>query len=291
MENRRGSFATTSTSHRKIPPQTNMAACVQQAAGESQPSSARPVRIKDPDPHKHTSLLAHDHYRGCAGDHRGLTIGCGGVHVHHLSGFGRDQTHAARQHVNPFWIAQRGVFEAQSVVHFGQSAKFEFGRLDLITVLDGFEVLPGVGEDEQEQAGKGRAELLHLAVTAGILHLDQAGVVDRLREIDFRCARPEWTAPRCRTHAANCCYRCRHYAAPMKTWSPSVIGTCIAKIVYSSRSLAIRCCSARSSACSTVVIKSPINVPVYIPATSRWIPTTEPVPSRSSGSCVRFGQT
>src|ERR1039457_6706643 len=223
------------------------------------------------------SLLTRDHrHRGGACHYRGLSIGRRAIHADHLSRFRWDQTDAPGQHVNPLGIAQRSIFQAQRMVHLGSLTEFTLGRFDLVAVLDRLEVLPGISKDQQEQASQRGTKWLHLAVAPRIFHLDQTRVVDRLGEVDLGCTCPKRTTPCLWIRTANCYRCCCHYAAPMKTRSPSVNGICMAKIACSSCCSAICCRSALWSTRSTIAIKSLINVPVYMLATSIWIPTTEP---------------
>ena len=61
---------------------------------------------------------------------------------------------------------------------------------DLVAVLDGLEMLPGISHDQQEQAGQRNSKLSHLAAALRILHFHQARIVDGLGEINFRRAGP-----------------------------------------------------------------------------------------------------
>ena len=54
---------------------------------------------------------------------------------------------------------KRGIFQAQRAVHLGQVAEFALRRFDLIAILDGPEMLPGIGEDQQEQDRPARCRI------------------------------------------------------------------------------------------------------------------------------------
>src|ERR1700733_14336284 len=209
------------------------------------------------------NLPPRDHQnRSGACHHRSLSVRCAGVHANHLSWLRRNQADATGQHVNPFRIAQGGIFQTQRVVHLGFFGEFTLGRFDLVPVLDGLEVLPGIGKDQQEQTSQRGAKLLHLAIAPRIFHFYQTRIVDRFGKVNLGCTCPK-RSPLChRNRTANCRRCCCHYAAPMKMCSPSVAGICIAKIACSSCSMTISqaFCSTRS----TIAIKSLIIVPVCI---------------------------
>src|SRR6266446_3281110 len=102
------------------------------------------------------------------------------------------------------------------MIHFRHAVAFDLQRLDLVAVLDGLEMLPGVGHHQQEQAGESDAELAHLAAAARIFQLHEARVVDRLGKVDLGRADPErWL----RWPAAGSLYRrcCCHYATPSRS--------------------------------------------------------------------------
>src|SRR6267143_3717951 len=71
------------------------------------------------------------------------------------------------------------------MIHFRHAVAFDLQRLDLVAVLDGLEMLPGVGHHQQEQAGESDAELAHLSAAARIFQLHEARVVDRLGKVDL----------------------------------------------------------------------------------------------------------
>ena len=99
-------------------------------------------------------------------------------------------------------------------------------------------MLPGVGKDQEKQNPQRGAELFHLAIALRVFHLDQARIVDRFGEVDFRRTGPK--RPPTRRH------RVAPTAAaaimpPPRTCSRPVIGICMAKISCSSCSSAIFC--------------------------------------------------
>ena len=86
-------------------------------------------------------------------------ICAGGVHADHLSGLRRLQSQLARQRIDSFGIAQRRLFQPQCVIDFQSCLALDLQRFDLVAVLDGLEMLPGVSHDQQEQAAERDAEL------------------------------------------------------------------------------------------------------------------------------------
>src|SRR5215467_6189957 len=114
-------------------------------------------------------------------------------------------------------------------------------------------MLPSIGEDQKEQTGERDSKLLHLASAARVFDLDQTGIVDRFREVDFGCPRPQRTTFDCRNCRFDCCRCCRHYAAPMNVCSFCATGICIVKISCSSSA---NCWSSGFVIWSTVAIKS-----------------------------------
>src|ERR1700680_3084836 len=107
-----------------------------------------------------------------------------------LARFRRTQSDPPRNHINALRIAQGGVLQPQGPIHLGQAADLTLRRFDLITVLNGLEMLPGIRKNQQEQAHQRRTKLLHFPVAPRIFHLHQPRVVDRFGEVDFRRTRP-----------------------------------------------------------------------------------------------------
>lgn len=93
--------------------------------------------------------------------------------MHHLSGLGRLQAKPASHRVNALGIAQGCVFEMKFAIHLDHSVTLNLQRFDLIAVLNRLEMLPGVSHDQQEQAGKRKAELPHLARSTSIFDLHE----------------------------------------------------------------------------------------------------------------------
>ena len=94
--------------------------------------------------------------------------------MHHLSGLRRLQSQLARHQVDAFRVTQGSVFQVELAVHFHHAVALNLQGLDLVSVFDRLEVLPGIRHDQQEQAGQRHGEVPHFAAAARIFHLHQA---------------------------------------------------------------------------------------------------------------------
>src|SRR5438309_6040520 len=135
------------------------------------------------------------------------------VNADHLACLRRLQSQPSCQHVDSLRITQRGFFEPKRSIHFDQAIALCSQRLDLVSVLDGLEVLPGKCHNQQKQTAERKGELFHLAAAVWIFNFHQARIVDRLGKINFWSSRPARLPPDHR-----CCALCRyHLCHPGKT--------------------------------------------------------------------------
>ena len=149
---------------------------------------------------------------GHAGHDRAAAQG-GSVHCLDLTGLRGLQTHGLGKHVDSFGIAQRCLFEFQRAVGFIQVVALRAQLFNLVSIVDGAEMLAQVDHDERQQHGEDDGENLHLAATARVGNLHQPRVVDCLGKIDFRRARHISAGRRSSgffRHRRQCCSPNRH---------------------------------------------------------------------------------
>src|SRR5579859_1791780 len=109
--------------------------------------------------------------------------------------------------------AQRGFLQPERVIQLRKPIALVLHELDLVAVLDGLEMLPGVSHDQQEKAAQCDTELSHLAAAPGVFDFYQARIVNRLGEVDLGSSSPARLTPPAADCALNHC-RGRHYATP-----------------------------------------------------------------------------